>query len=110
LLENSVGGFSLIQEHEAMTVVTLASRRAAPAVPCVHTPAHPTTPAQATQPAHELHLIQLHAQACNSLREALRQLQSLDERANMWTHATCKAHRALSTLKQASALAHQAGG
>ena len=96
-----------------MTVVTLASRRAAPAVPCVHTPAHPTTPAQATQPAHELHLIQLHAQACNSLREALRQLQSPDTRdgtATAWAKATARAHRGLSALKQASALANQLEG
>ena len=90
-----------------MTAVTLASRRAAP----ISLPKRVFTPtANPTAQANELHLIQLHAQACTSLREALRQLQSLDERANMWTHATCKAHRALSTLKQASALAHQAGG
>ena len=92
-----------------MTVVTLASRRAAPAVPCVHTPAHPATPAQATQPAHELYLIQLHAQACTSLREALRQLQSSDARdgtTTAWAKATARAHRGLSALKKASALAN----
>jgi hypothetical protein len=93
-----------------MTVVTLASRRAAPVVPCVHTPAPPTTPAQATQPAHELHLIQLHAQACNSLREALRQLQSPSGGASTWTQATARAHRGLTALKQASALVQQVGG
>ena len=97
------------------TVTTLASRRAAPAVPCVHTPAHPTTPAQATRPAHELHLIQLHAQACNSLREALRQLQSpsatdTSASASTWATATARAHRGLTALKQASALAQQVGG
>lgn len=93
-----------------MTVVTLASRRAAPPVPCVQASAHPTT---STTQANELHLIQLHAQACTSLREALRQLQSpsaTDTSASTWATATARAHRGLSALKQASALVNQAGG
>ena len=84
-------------------IVTLASRRAAPI-------SHTTTPAQQ---AHELHLIQLHAQACNSLREALRQLQSpitTGSSAAVWVTATARAHRGLSALKQASALVNQAEG
>ena len=96
-----------------MTVVTLASRRAALPVPCVHASAHLTTPAQTTNQANELHLIQLHAQACTSLREALRQLQSSsgsEPSASTWAKATARAHRGLAALKQASALAHQAGG
>jgi hypothetical protein len=32
-LENVAGGFSLDQEHEAVTIITLASRRAAPTNP-----------------------------------------------------------------------------
>ena len=86
-----------------MTVVTLASRRAAPI-------SHTTTPAQQT---HELHLIQLHAQACTSLREALRQLQSpvtTGSSATVWATATARAHRALSAIKQASALVNQSEG
>lgn len=86
-----------------MTVVTMVSRRAAPI-------SHTTTPAQQ---AHELHLIQLHAQACTSLREALRQLQSpvtTGNSATVWATATARAHRGLSALKQASALVNQEGG
>ena len=85
-----------------MTVVTLASRRAAPI-------SHTTTPPQ----ANELHLIQLHAQACTSLREALRQLQSpvtTGSSATVWATATARAHRALSAIKQASALVNQSEG
>jgi hypothetical protein len=67
LLQNSAGGFSLAKEHEAMTVVTLASRRAAPAVPCVHTPAHPATPAQAT---HLRTLALSHLQRCGHMLTA----------------------------------------
>ena len=83
-----------------MTVVTLASRRAAPI-------SHTTTPAQQ---AHELHLIQLHAQACNALHSALRHLTSPDCSPAMWAAATARAHRGLSALKQASALANPAEG
>ena len=83
-----------------ITVITLASRRAAPIS---------TTPAQQ---ANELHLIQLHAQACTSLREALRQLQAptTADGSSTWAKATARAHRGLAALKQASALAHQVGG
>ena len=80
------------------TVVTLASRRAAPISP--------------TAQADELHLIQLHAQACTSLREALRQLQAptTANGTHTWAAATARAHRGLTALKQASALAQQVGG
>ena len=93
-----------------MTVVTLASRRTVSPIPCVHASAHPAT---STPKATELHLIQLHAQACTSLREALRQLQSpsaTDTSASTWATATARAHRGLSALKQASALVNQVGG
>ena len=90
-----------------MTVVTLASRRAVPPVPCVHASAQP---AQAAQQAHELHLIQLHAQACNALHMALHHLTSADCSPAMWVAATTRAHRGLAALKQASALVNQAGG
>ena len=90
-----------------MTVVTLASRRAAPPVPCVHASAHPVT---STTQATELHLIQLHAQACNALHMALHHLTSPDCSPAMWAAATARAHRGLSALKQASALVNQVGG
>ena len=92
-----------------MTVVTLASRRAAPPVPCVHASAHPAT---STTQANELHLIQLHAQACTSLREALRQLQAptAADGTSTWAKATARATRGLSALKQACALSNRAEG
>lgn len=83
-----------------MTVVTLASRRAAPI-------SHITPPAQQ---ANELHLIRLHAQACNALHAALRQLTGPDCTAAMWATATARAHRGLSALKQAGALVNLEGG
>lgn len=88
------------------TVVTMVSRRAAPTTPNVNAVHLSATPPQ----ANELHLIRLHAQACTSLREALRQLQSLDASPNMWAASTSKTHRALSALKQAGALVNQVGG
>ena len=92
-----------------MTVVTLASRRAAPISPQkrVFTPT-----ANPTAQANELHLIQLHAQACTSLREALRQLQAptTADGSSTWAKATARATRGLSALKQASALVNQVGG
>ena len=83
-----------------MTVVTLASRRAAPI-------SHVTPP---VQQANELHLIQLHAQACNALHAALRHLTSPDCSPAMWTSATARAIRGVTALKQASALANREGG
>lgn len=88
------------------TVIPMASRRAVPTTPNVNAVHISTTPPQAS----ELHLIRLHAQACTSLREALRQLQSLDASPNMWAASTSKTHRALSALKQAGALVNQVGG
>jgi hypothetical protein len=84
-----------------MTVVTLASRRAAPISPQKRV-FIPTT--QAT----ELHLIQLHAQACTSLREALRQLQAptAADGTSIWAAATARATRGLSALKQGCALSN----
>lgn len=90
-----------------MTVVTLASRRAAPPVPVVHASAHPAT---STTQANELHLIQLHARACNALHAALHHLTSPDCSPAMWVAATARANRGLSALKQASALVNQVGG
>ena len=90
-----------------MTVVTLASRRAAPISPQkrVFTPT-------ANHQANELHLIQLHAQACTSLREALRQLQAptAADGASTWAAATARATRGLSALKQACALSNRLEG
>ena len=81
-----------------MTVITLASRRAAPI--------------STTTQANELHLIQLHAQACNSLREALRQLQAptAADGTSTWAAATARATRGLSALKQACALSNRVEG
>lgn len=88
-----------------MTVVTLASRRAAPISPQkrVFTP---------TTQANELHLIQLHAQACTSLREALRQLQAptATDGSSTWAAAIARATRGLSALKQACALSNRVEG
>lgn len=83
-----------------MTVVTLASRRAAPI-------SHITPPAQQ---ANELHLIKLHAQACNALHTALRHLTSPDCSPAMWATATARAHRGLTALKQASAMVNKLEG
>ena len=58
-------------------LIDLASRRPAPIGTDAHASAHLTTQ------ANELHLIRLHAQACTSLREAGRQLQSLDGSPNV---------------------------
>lgn len=91
-----------------MTVVTLASRRAAPPVPHVHASAHPTHPATSASP--ETDLVHLHMAAVNGLSEALRQLTGPDCSHAMWAKATARAHRGLTALKRASALAHQAGG
>ena len=97
-----------------MTVITLATRHTAPPVHRVHTPAHTTTtPARSAHtPAIELHLVQLHAQACTALREALRQLQSPADNgthASTWATATSRAHRGLTALKRGSALVNQLG-
>lgn len=96
-----------------MSAIALASRKAAPPVPRVHTFAHPATPAPTTRQANELHLVQLHAQACTALREALRQLQSPADtgtHASTWATATSRAHRGLTALKRGSALVNQLGG
>lgn len=78
-----------------MTVINLASRRAAPI-------SH-TTPTEAE-------LVQLHGQACNALHMALRHLTSPDCSPAMWAAATARAHRGLAALKQATALVNQEGG
>ena len=89
-------------------VIPMASRRAAPTTPNVNAVHLSATPPQ----ANELHLIRLHAQACTSLREALRQLQAptAADSTSTWAKATARAHRGLSALKQASALVNQVGG
>ena len=95
-------------------VIPMASRRAVPTTHQVNA-VHPTSTNRTNTPPHanELHLIQLHAQACTSLREALRQLQSpsaTDTSASTWATATARVHRGLSALKQASALVNQVEG
>jgi len=115
-------------------VIPMASRRAAPTTPTVNA-VHPTSrigtfapvephvdaarmsgmpPGSKVDTAHvsgasELHLIRLHAQACNALHTALRHLTDPDCSPAMWATATARAHRGLSALKQASALANQVG-
>lgn len=79
-----------------MTVVNLASRRAAPISPVT--------------PATEADLVHIHAQACNALRTALHHLTGPDCSPAMWAAATARAHRGLTALKRAGALVNQEGG
>jgi hypothetical protein len=58
----------------------------------------------------ESELVRLHAQACNAMRESLRQLTGPDCSPAMWATAIARAHRGLSALKQASALINQVEG
>ncbi len=86
-------------------VIPLASRRAAPPVPCLHTSAHQAT---STPQANELHLIQLHAAAFNGLHAALHHLR--DPRAaeaTMWAQAIARTQRALTAMKRASSASRQ---
>ncbi|MDP3424693.1 MAG: hypothetical protein Q8S32_13135 [Burkholderiaceae bacterium] len=78
-------------------VIPMASRRAVP-----------TTPAPTT---NELHLIQLHAQACNGLHAALHHLRDPQAtEATMWAQAIARTQRALTAMKRASADLRQVVG
>lgn len=87
------------------TVTTLASRRAAPKL----TQATTANPVQISAPANShraaADLLQLHAQACNSLHAALRFLTHPEIEADSaaFNQALRRAMRATSALKQACA-------
>lgn len=86
-------------------VIPLASRRAVPPVPHVRASAPPTT---STPQDNELHLVQLHASACNGLHAALHHLR--DPKATepaMWAQAIARTQRALTAMKRASSDARQ---
>lgn len=89
-----------------MTHIIMSSRRA------VLTTTQATSPSahRAPQLPHEAELVRLHAQACNAMHTALHHLTGPDCTPVMWAMATARAHRALSALKQASALVNQVGG
>ena len=61
------------------------------------------TPSAFTSPAPDL--VQLHMQATNALSAALRQLQGPDCTPAMWQTAANRAHRGLSALHRACAVA-----
>ena len=82
-------------------VTTLASRRAAPKL----------SPATSSNPCpHAADLVQLHAQACNSLHAALRFLTHPEIEADSaaFTKALSRAMRATTALKQMCAT-HEGG-
>ena len=94
------------------TVITLASRRAAPKLPQATTASHSTT-ATATSASpcpRAADLVQLHAQACNGLHAALRFLTHPEIEADSaaFTKALSRAMRATSALKQMCAT-HEGG-
>ena len=81
-----------------MNVIHLAShaRMAANTLP----PSSPSAPSAA-----HADLVALHMQAVNALSAALRQLQGPDCTPAMWQAATSRAHRGLSALHRACAVA-----
>lgn len=88
------------------TVITLASRRAAPKLPQATTASYSTTATSASPcPRAAADLVQLHAQACNGLHAALRFLTHPEIEADSaaFTQALRRAMRATSALKQACA-------
>ena len=87
------------------TVITLASRRAAPKLP------QATTATSASPcPRAAADLVQLHAQACNGLHAALRFLTHPEIEADSaaFNQALRRAMRATSALKQMCAT-HEGG-
>lgn len=92
------------------TVITLASRRAAPKLPQATTTASHSTTATATSASPCADLVQLHAQACNSLHAALRFLTHPEIEADSaaFTKALSRAMRATTALKQMCAT-HEGG-
>lgn len=88
------------------TVITLASRRAAPKLPQATT----ATSASPCPRAAAADLVQLHAQACNSLHAALRFLTHPEIEADSaaFTKALSRAMRATTALKQMCAT-HEGG-
>ena len=91
------------------TVITLASRRAAPKLPQATTASHSTT-ATSTNTSPCADLVQLHAQACNGLHAALRFLTHPEIEADSaaFNQALRRAMRATSALKQMCAT-HEGG-
>ena len=94
------------------TVITLASRRAAPKLPQATTTAsHSTTSTSASPcPRAAADLVQLHAQACNGLHAALRFLTHPEIEADSaaFNQALRRAMRATTALKQMCAT-HEGG-
>ena len=92
------------------TVITLASRRAAPKLPQATTTASHSTTATATSASPCADLVQLHAQACNSLHAALRFLTHPEIEADSaaFNQALRRAMRATTALKQMCAT-HEGG-
>ena len=70
-----------------------------------HLSPRPATSASATPHHCAPDLVQLHMQATNALSAALRQLQGPDCTPAMWQAATSRAHRGLSALHRACAVA-----
>ena len=92
------------------TVITLASRRAAPKLPQATTTASHSTTATATSASPCADLVQLHAQAYNSLHAAPRFLTHPEIEADSaaFTKALSRAMRATTALKQMCAT-HEGG-
>lgn len=75
----------------------------------IHLASHARTAASTLSPSSQsaapADLVQLHMQAVNALSAALRQLQGPDCTPAMWQAATSRAHRGLSALHRACAVA-----